>query len=265
MDRQDQVAGRPLIGVTTSELRNARTLSPIPEGEPPQHEMALGLTYLKAIEAAGGAPVVIPPMETGLVDGLLDHFAGICLSGGPDIHPEHYGHEPHEELGPTAPDLDDFELTVARTADSKRMPVLAICRGMQTLNVSRGGTLVQHIPAIWTEIAHRQDLPGYTPTHRVELDPESRIAEIVGAPVIETNTFHHQAVDELGEGLVATGTAPDGVTEALEDPDRPFTIGVQWHVELMTGLPDHFEIFTRFVAASQEFSGRREMETGRSR
>ena len=157
---------RPLIGVTTSELRNAKTVSPTPEGEPPRHEMALGLTYMKAVEIAGGIPVVIPPLDTGLIGPLVDHLDGVCLSGGPDIHPDHYGQAPHDQLGPTAPDLDHFELEVAREADRTGLPLFAICRGMQALNVSRGGTLIQHIPDRWIEIEHRQRAPGHPARHR---------------------------------------------------------------------------------------------------
>ena len=130
---------RPLIGVTTSELRKAETVSPTPEGEPPRHEMALGLTYMKAVEVAGGIPVVIPPMEIGLIGALLDHLDGVCLSGGPDIHPDHYGQEPHEQLGPTAPDLDFFELEIASKADQAGLPMLAICYGQQLLCDVLGG------------------------------------------------------------------------------------------------------------------------------
>jgi len=254
---------RPLIGVTTSEIRKAETVSPTPEGEPPRHEMALGLTYMKAVEVAGGVPVVIPPMDTGLVGTLLDRLDGVCLSGGPDLHPDHYGQEPHEQLGPTAPDLDRFELEIARRADVKGMPVLAICRGMQALNVSRGGNLLQHIPDRWLEIEHRQRMPGQAASHRVDLDPSSRVSRIVGSPVIAVNSFHHQAVDQVGAGLVATGWAPDGATEAIEDPDRDFLIGVQWHAELMVDEPEQFALFRGFVRACEEFSSARFPELAR--
>lgn len=256
---------RPLIGVTTSELRKAETVSPTPEGEPPRHEMALGLTYMKAVEVAGGIPVVIPPIDVGLIGALLDRLDGVCLSGGPDIHPDHYGQEPHDHLGPTAPDLDHFELEIARKVDTMGLPLLAICRGMQALNISRGGTLLQHIPDRWVEIDHRQKMPGQTAAHRVDLDPSSRVARIVGSPVIAVNSFHHQAVETIGDRLVATGWAPDGATEAIEDPERDFTIGVQWHAELMVDQPDHFELFRQFVDASERFAIDRVSEVAPSR
>ncbi len=131
---------RPLIGVTTSEVRVATQVDPTPQGEPPRREMALGLTYLQAIEAAGGLPVVMPPLELDAVDQFLDRFAGICLSGGPDLDPAAYDERRHPELGPTEPQLDVFELELARRADARGLPTLAICRGLQALNVARGGT-----------------------------------------------------------------------------------------------------------------------------
>ena len=153
---------RPLIGVTTSEVRHAETVEPTPEGEPPRHEMALGLTYLRAIEAAGGLPVVIPPLHLDAIEPLLDRLSGICLSGGPDLDPVAYGQKPDEHLGPTEPDLDRFELAIASAADQREIPLLAICRGTQALNIVRGGTLVQHLPDVEREepVQHRQRIPG---------------------------------------------------------------------------------------------------------
>jgi putative glutamine amidotransferase len=250
-------ATAPLIGVTTSEVRRAETLSPIPEGEPPMHEMALGLTYLRAIEATGGLPVVIPPLEPELIDPLLDQLAGLCLSGGPDLHPEAYGEEPDEHLGPTEPDLDRFELAIASAADQRRMPILAICRGTQALNVVRGGTLVQHLPALRPEgdpegVTHRQRAPGSEPSHPVEVDPGSRLAATIGAGETGVNSFHHQAIDRLGRDLVASAWAEDGTIEAVEDRSRAFLIGVQWHAELLIARPIEQSLFRAFVMASAD-------------
>jgi len=243
----------PLIGVTTSEVRRAETVSPTPEGEPPRHEMALGLTYMRAVEMAGGIPVVIPPLGTDLIGPLLGRLDGICLSGGPDIHPESYDQEPHEKLGPTEPDLDRFELTIARWADLRGLPILAICRGMQALNISRGGSLIQHLPDQWLEIEHRQKMPGQTASHRVDLAPDARLSTILGTTVIAVNSFHHQAVDRIGENLEPSGWAPDGAVEAIEDRSRDFLVGVQWHAELLVDDPDHRRVFESFTEASGEF------------
>lgn len=242
---------RPLIGVTTSEVRRAETISPTPEGEPPHHEMALGLVYMRAIEAAGGLPMVIPPMQLDAVEPLLDRLSGICLSGGPDLDPETYGQQPDPHLGPTEPDLDRFELAVASAADQRELPLLAICRGTQALNVVRGGTLVQHLPDHDDDgIAHRQRLPGNQPSHPIRIDPGSRLAATIGPGGIAVNSFHHQAIDRLGGALDATAWTSDGTIEAVEDPGRDFLIGVQWHAELMVEREQEQALFRAFVATA---------------
>lgn len=255
-------AALPLIGVTTSEVRRAETVSPIPEGEPPMHEMALGLKYLRAIEATGGLPVVIPPLELGLIEPLLDQLAGLCLSGGPDLHPKAYGEEPDEHLGPTEPDLDRFELAIASAADQRDMPILAICRGTQALNVVRGGTLVQHLPESRPEadpdgVPHRQRTPGSEPSHTVDIDPGSLLAATIGTAETAVNSFHHQAIDRLGRDLVPSAWAEDGTIEAVEDRGRGFLIGVQWHAELLIDRPVEQALFGAFVAAAAAGSGAR--------
>jgi len=242
---------RPLIGVTTSEMRTAGQFSPTPEGEPVATEMALGLSYLQAIEAAGALPVVIPPMPLEVIDGLLERFAGVCLSGGPDLHPSGYGASAHPHLGPTWPELDRFELALAARADARGLPVLAVCRGAQLLNVARGGTLVQHLPDRTGDGRHRQNQPGEEVTHRVRLDPDSMLASVVGAEELEVNSFHHQAVDRLGDGLRAIAWSDDGVVEALQADDRDFLLGVQWHVECLVDHPEHAAIFGVFVDAAR--------------
>ena len=241
---------KPLIGVTTSEVRDAKEYRQIKRGEPPRHEMALGLTYMRTIERAGGVPVVMPPLGPDSINPLLDQVAGICLSGGPDLDPKTYAARPEPELGPTWPELDFVELAVARGADKRGVPILAICRGMQALNVARGGTLHQHLPD--GEVKHRQEQPLETATHEVQIEPDSRLAQILGATSIEVNSFHHQAIDELGEGLRAVAWAPDGVIEAVEATDRPeFMIGVQWHAEGLWADERHLALFREFIEASR--------------
>ncbi len=233
---------RPLIGVTTSELRASSAGTLRRHGEPPHAEMALGMTYLCAIEAAGGMPVVLPPI--GDAAALLDRLDGICLSGGPDLDPHAYGAaERHVELGPTEPDIDTFELALARAADARGIPVLGICRGAQALNVARGGTLHQHVPA------HRQAEPATATTHTVHVDAGSRLARLVGTTPLRVNSFHHQAVDTLGRGLQAVARAADGTIEGIEAPGARFVVGVQWHAEGLIGQPRHRALFEALVAA----------------
>src|SRR4051812_29961109 len=151
--RADHGRMRPLIGVTTSELRPSTAATTRRQGEPAHPEMALGMTYLRTLDAAGAMPVVLPPV--GDPDQLLDRLDGICLSGGPDLDPAAYGaRERHPELGPTEPALDAFELVLAGAALERGIPILAVCRGAQALNVACGGTLHQHVPG------HRQAEPA---------------------------------------------------------------------------------------------------------
>jgi putative glutamine amidotransferase len=254
---QDDFSGAPLIGVTTSEVRLAEQIDPTPRSDPPRAEMALGLTYLKAIQSAGGLPVVIPPLPGPAIGPMLDGLAGVCLSGGPDIHPSAYGREPHAELGPTWRDLDQAELAVARAADEREMPILAICRGAQTLNVARGGTLFQHLPERFgSGIEHRQQGAGPRPSHRIEVEPDSRLARALGTTAVEVNSFHHQAPDEIGRDLRAVAFAPDGVIEGLEDPGPRWVIGVQWHAEALAERREDSALFHAFVREAREARAR---------
>lgn len=217
--------------------------------------MALGLVYTRAVEAAGGMPVVIPPLALELVSPLLDRLDGLCLSGGPDLDPEAYGQRPDPNLGPTVPDLDRFELAVASAADQRGMPILAICRGTQALNVVRGGTLIQHLPdqpCDGAPIAHRQSIPGNLPSHPASIDPSSKLARVVETSELEVNSFHHQAVDRLGRDLVATAWASDGTVEAIEDQTRGFLVGVQWHAELLAAREEDGALFRAFVEACRD-------------
>jgi putative glutamine amidotransferase len=167
----DHIAPRcAIIGLSTSEMREPERIRHDPHSEPAGRELALGLTYPDAIRRAGGVPLVIPPMDVGAIEALLDGLWGLCLSGGPDLQPSCYGAAPHPALGPTEPHLDLFEIALVRAAEARGMPVLAICRGLQVLNVARGGTLIQDLPSERSSaIEHRQVLPGSTPTHDVTL------------------------------------------------------------------------------------------------
>jgi putative glutamine amidotransferase len=252
------MGARPLIGVTTSEMRMPRRTHPLPEGDPPQAEMALGIVYARAVEAAGGLPVVLPPLESGAIPPLVDQMSGICLSGGPDLDPAGYDADPDPHLGPTEPDLDAFELAVARRADRLAIPVLGICRGCQALNVARGGTLHQHLPDVTDgSVTHRQTASGREPTHTVRIERGSQLAGIVGDEELPVNSFHHQAVDRLGRGLRAVAWAPDGIIEAIESDGESLYLGVQWHVETLVHLDRHAALFDALVEAAAAATGQR--------
>jgi putative glutamine amidotransferase len=242
----DKLRMRPLIGVTTSELRRGELGTLRRHGEPPHPEMALGMTYMRAIDAGGGLPVVLPPVALENVPALIERLDGICLSGGPDLDPDAYGAESrHPELGPTEPGLDAFELAVARIADAAGLPLLGICRGAQALNVARGGTLHQHVEG------HRQAALGTVRTHSVTVAPGSLLAGLTGGGEIEVNSFHHQAVDVPGSGLRVVAHAVDGTAEAIEDDSRELFIGVQWHAESLADRREHGALFEALVRAAQ--------------
>jgi putative glutamine amidotransferase len=237
---------RPLIGVFTSE-RHAGTLGTLQrcdEGAPAT-ELRLGTPYLRAIETGGGLPVVLAPGDPALAGELLERLDGLCLAGGPDLDPLSYGAaERHARLGPTDRAVDAAELALAREADARGLPVLGICRGAQALCVARGGTLRQHVDG------HRQTDPANQPFHRVTVTSGSLLAGLTGGAELAVNSFHHQATDRLGAGLHAVATAPDGTVEAIEDPSRPFWLGVQWHAEGMIERPEQLALFSALAAAA---------------
>lgn len=247
---------RPLIAVSTSEIRDAalRGTGLVAQGEPPRRDMVLGLSYLRALEAAGAVPAVVPPLGAASVATLIDRVDGICLSGGPDIDPTAYGGAGHPELGPTEPSLDAFELALARAADERGLPILAICRGLQLLNVSRGGALHQHLPdVVGTGVEHRQVVAGTRATHWVSLQPTSVLAATLGRGRSKVNSFHHQGIDRLGAELTEVAWATDGTIEAVEDVSRPFLVGVQWHAESLVHRREHRALFHAFVAACERY------------
>jgi len=242
-----------LIGVTTSELRLAKQVRRRPHGEPARVEMALGLPYLRAVERGGGLPVVLPPLELDRISPLLDRLSGVLLSGGPDLDPAAYGRAAHPELGHTEPQLDVFEVQLAREADARGLPILGICRGAQALNVARGGTLHQHLPEITDgSIVHRQRQPGTEVTHEVRVAPRSCLAAVVESRRVAVNSFHHQSVDRLGSGLRAVAWADDGVIEAVEGWGKSLLLGVQWHAETLVDDPAQLALFRRLVTACEE-------------
>jgi putative glutamine amidotransferase len=233
-------------------MRRAEQVDHDPHTEPAQRELALGLTYPRAIERAGGVPVVIPPLAHDAIASLLGGLDGLCLSGGPDIDPSTYGAQPHAALGITEPDLDRFEIALVHAALERGLPVLGICRGLQTLNVALGGTLVQDLPSERPgPVRHRQTEPGREATHGVALQA-GPVADALGARDVQVNSFHHQAVDRLGDGLVVQGHAADGVVEAVALEGAPFVLAVQWHAESLVAAHEQTRMVGAFGAGAAE-------------
>jgi len=191
------------------------------------------LAYLRAVRAAGGLPLIVPPDDEVAEhpEELLDKLDGLILIGGADVDPGTYGATPDPNTGATRPERDRFELALAYEAMERGMPLLGICRGGQMVNVACGGTLIQHLPDVVGD-DHHLETPGSFSEHEVELETGSLAARAAGAERVTVKSHHHQAVDELGEGLKATGHAlPDAIVEAVEHTGHDFTLGVLWHPE----------------------------------
>jgi len=230
---------RPVIGITLGD-----------GSRPGLH--AIRADYVRSVEQAEAAPVVLAPGLPGHASTLLDRIDGLVLSGGADVDPALYGEAPHPRLGRVDRRRDDFELALVRTALERDLPTLAICRGQQVLNVALGGTLVQDIPST-IKGAMPHDAPGkrWRCSHPVEVLPGSRLREILGHDTVFVNSFHHQSVDRVGPGLVVSARCPqDGVIEALEMPGRRFVVAVQWHPESFWNKASSFQpLFDAHAAA----------------
>ncbi|HET9093870.1 MAG TPA: gamma-glutamyl-gamma-aminobutyrate hydrolase family protein [Solirubrobacteraceae bacterium] len=208
----------------------------------------LQFSYIEAIQRAGGMALMLPP-DPQLVehpDEVLDRIDALVLAGGCDVDPARYGQEQHPETVGLVPARDAFEFALLERAIERDLPTLCVCRGMQVLNVLRGGTLIQHLPEVLHHDEHRRNIGTFDGNeHDVALVPGSLAAQTAGGELTMTKSHHHQAIDALGEGLVVTGrSTQDGLAEAIELPDATFVLGVQWHPEadtssrVMTALVD---------------------------
>jgi len=219
------------------------------DGQPPTFTLPCG--YVDGVRAAGATPLVLPPGEAQ-PERLLDLLDGLILAGGGDIAPAAYGGEPHETIYSVSEERDRFEFTLARAALARNdVPLLCICRGMQVLNVVCGGTLHPHVPERFGDrVAHRVP-PLQTSRHTVRIEGESRLAQILGATEVEACSWHHQALDRVGQGLRALAWAEDGLIEAVEHTAHPWCIGVQWHPEMQLDEPAERGLFAALVSAAR--------------
>ncbi len=230
---------RPLIGV--------------PWSAPAANDRIPRLAYLRALEQAGAAPVLIPPAESPVTLGaVLERLDGLLLPGGPDVDPRHYREEAIAGLNKIDGEADRQELQLARAALAARKPLLGVCRGQQLLNVALGGTLYQDLR---TQQATEVDHTGSRPVardhlvHPVRLEPGSRLAALIGGAEIAVNSLHHQGIKTLAPGLRAVAWSPDGVIEAVEGEGR-FCLAVQWHPEELLAHAWALHLFQAFVRAS---------------
>lgn len=235
----------PLIGVSTS----------ITVGASPERAY-VNSTYLHAVQQAGGVPVPLPPqLSAASLQRLGAELDGLLLTGGGDMDPALWGEAPHPKLYDVAPSRDTLETSALHLALGRSLPVLAVCRGLQVLNVALGGTLYQDVATEpGTQLPHSQKEPRDQPTHKVKVASGSRLAETLGADELEVNSMHHQAIHRLGRGLTAVAWAPDQLVEGAEwdDPAR-FVLGVQWHPEELVGHSEPARrLFSALVAAARK-------------
>jgi gamma-glutamyl-gamma-aminobutyrate hydrolase PuuD len=229
------VASKPLIGITTY-------VEPASWGHWQLEAALVPYDYVRAVERAGGRAVLVPPDDDGSEE-LLDALDGLIFSGGNDLAPESYGAEADPTTTGTNPARDSGELALLTAALERDLPVLAICRGAEVLNVARGGGLVQHLPDVVGHEGHRA-VVGEFSEHTVRVDPASRIESAPGA----VKSHHHQGLGRLGDGLREIAWADDGVVEAVEDPEKPFLVGVLWHPE----AGEDQRLFDQLVAAARD-------------
>ena len=215
----------------------------------------VNVAYLAAVLAADGVPIILSPvLGPDRAEAALHGMDGLLLTGGEDVDPAQYGGAPSPQLGTVDRRRDAFELALFRAARSRGLPVLAVCRGLQLVNVALGGTLWQDLPTDRPgAVLHAQRTPRDRRTHAVRVTPASRTRELLSTERLQVNSFHHQAIRELGDGLLATGWAEDGVIEAAEVADGGWVVGVQWHPESFhaePGSPD-LALFRGLVEASR--------------
>ncbi len=219
----------PIIGITCMDDQ------PTLDEHPPRFGQSQ--TYVQALTRAGAASLLIPPLrDKTLLRTIYDLVDGLLLSGGADVDPAHYGESPHEKLGRLSPERDEFEFTLVHWAVDEGKPLLAICRGIQVLNVALGGSLYQDIEAQAQWADRHTWYPGYPRdrlSHTITAAPQTRLAHILDTTPLMVNSLHHQAVKDVAPGLIVAARASDNVVEAVEVEGHPFAIGVQWHPEAL--------------------------------
>jgi putative glutamine amidotransferase len=234
---------KPVVGITTYVV-------PARFGVWKEESALVPQEYVRAVERAGGRPLLVPPSIEG-VDETLDALDGIIFSGGADLDPARYGQDAHPETDRPFPLRDDGEFVLLRAALERDMPTLGICRGSQVLNVALGGDLVQHLPDVVGHDDHK-DVPGVYADHEVAIEPGSKLGSALGlrAPV---KSHHHQGMGTVGHGLTVTARAEDGTVEGLEDPSRRFAVGVLWHPE----AGEDMRLFEALVAEAARYRAER--------
>ena len=241
-------SSRPLIGITTGLTHN-KAGSPICQ---------VGQAYSLSIQNAGGIPVLIAiGSDADTLSALLQQVDGLLFSGGGDIDPKHFIGDPHPKVYGISPERDVLEFFLVEKALAVDLPLLAICRGVQVLNVALGGSLYTHISDQLENPLKHDWFPGYPRdkrAHRVQLNPGSKLSSIYGSQNIPVNSLHHQGIQRVGDGIQVTATAPDSLVEGLEVVDASFAVGVQWHPECLPDDPGSQALFRAFITAAANYA-----------
>ena len=233
------MATRPLIGLNCEYEKTPRGTM----------RYSTPAAYVEAVLAAGGLPVLIPNLpDAAARREFLASMGGLVFIGGDDIDPKRWGEAKHPTVECIHPDKEEADLALMRDAVAADKPFLGICGGCQLLNVALGGSLVQDIPSMVAKPLQHKRVENRDSLHPVRVRPGTRLAGIVGAGEIETNSAHHQSVNRLGDGLVQTADAPDGVVEAVEFPGKRFAVGVQWHPERIADRDHSQKLFRSLIA-----------------
>lgn len=244
---------KAIIGLTTYNQKNIYGY-PI---------AALMHKYIEAITEAGGVPLLLPTgIDNEAVEEISRRLDGFLFTGGGDLAPSSYREESHPNLDGVDEERDAMEFSLVRLVVGEKIPFLGICRGLQTINVTLGGSLYSHITdQLPSAIKHKYDsgTERQVLAHQVKITPSTRLAEILQEEQLSVNSLHHQAVKTLGDNLRCSGAAPDGLIEALELPNHPFGLAVQWHPEWLTDQLVNRRLFRAFVAAAEKSSYTRRM------
>lgn len=236
----------PLIGVTTYLERAQQGVWDVRAAFLPEQ-------YLIAVTASGGIALLLPPQDPEWADAAIAGMDGLILSGGADVAPELYDEERHPLTDPARVDRDAWELALFRAAERRRIPVLAICRGLQLVNVARGGTLQQHLPESLGTERYRPG-GGVFAENDIEVSDETALAGVLGAGDVRVHSYHHQGIDRLGAGLVAAARSDDGLVQAFVDTSAGHVVGIQWHPE--ENAEDR-RLFEDLVSQARAFAARR--------
>ncbi|QNO36978.1 gamma-glutamyl-gamma-aminobutyrate hydrolase family protein [Protaetiibacter sp. SSC-01] len=240
---------RPVVGLTTYLERAQQGVWDVQAAFLPK-------VYFEAVYRAGGIPVLLPPqpVDPQIALTVLGTLDGLIITGGKDVDPARYGQEPHPTTDEPRRDRDAWEDALLSGAIAQGVPFLGICRGLQVLNVTRGGSLIQHLPDVVGSNRYNAGGGVFT-VNEVGIDAGSRLAELVREETIGVKSYHHQAVDELGDGLVVTARSDDGVVQAVELPDHPFGVAVQWHPE--EDAVEDARLFAGLVEAARQYRATR--------